>query len=122
MALSFWDNATWDEAIWDSTILLDDTHDGDYHKKLQEKFDKENQRLKQKREDIIAAYERIVEGKPALAKELTAGFEVIGKSSKNADKSLLSVDFDKLINDLDRTERLWNEYLEMEDEDLMVLL
>jgi uncharacterized protein YPO0396 len=103
-------------------IIVDDTHDGDYHKKLKKRFDKENQRLKRKRDDVIAAYERIVEGKPALAKELTAGFEVKAKSSKKIGKSLPNIDFDKLINDLDRTERLWNEYLEMEDEDLMVLL
>jgi hypothetical protein len=103
-------------------IIVDDTHDGDYHKKLKKRFDKENQRLTRKRDDVIAAYERIVEGKPALAKELTAGFEVKAKSSKKTGKSLPSIDFDKLINDLDRTERLWNEYLEMEDEDLMVLL
>ena len=103
-------------------IVVDDTHDGDYHKKLKKRFDKENQRLKRKRDDVIAAYERIVEGKPELAKELTAGFEVKAKSSKSSGKSLPSIDFDKLINDLDRTEQLWNEYLEMEDEDLMVLL
>ena len=103
-------------------IVVDDTHDGDYHKKLKKRFDKENQRLKRKRDDVIAAYERIVEGKPDLAKELTAGFEVKAKSSKRSGKSLPSIDFDKLINDLDRTEQLWNEYLEMEDEDLMVLL
>ena len=103
-------------------IIVDDTHDGDYHKKLKKQFDKENQRLKRKRDDVIAAYERIVEGKPDLAKELTAGFEIKAKSSKKADKSLPNIDFDKLINDLDRTEQLWNEYLEMEDEDLMVLL
>lgn len=103
-------------------IIVDDTHDGDYHKKLKKQFDKENQRLKRKRDDVIAAYERIVEGKPDLAKELMAGFEIKAKSSKKADKSLPNIDFDKLINNLDRTERLWNEYLEMEDEDLMVLL
>jgi len=103
-------------------IIVDDTHDGDYHKKLKKRFDEENQRLKRKRDDVIAAYERIVEGKPDLAKELTAGFEIKAKSSKKADKSLPNIDFDKLINNLDRTERLWNEYLEMEDEDLMVLL
>jgi len=35
---------------------------------------------------------------------------------------VITVDFDKLINDLARVELLWNEYLEMEDEDVMVLL
>ena len=104
-------------------IVVDDTHDGDYHKKLKKRFDKENQRLKRKRDDVIAAYERIVEGKPDLAKELTAGFEVIDKKIESKGPVFVSnIDFDRLINDLVRTQKLWDEYLEMEDEDLMVLL
>ena len=104
-------------------IITDDTHDGDYHKKLQKRFDEEKQRLEQRRKDVIAAYERIVEGKPDLAKELTAGFEVIDKQNDNKNQAFVSnIDFDRLINDLASAERLWNEYLEMEDEDLMVLL
>ena len=104
-------------------IIVDDTHDGDYHTKLKKRFDKENQRLKRKRDDVIAAYERIVEGKPDLAKELTAGFEVIDKKIESKGPVFVSnIDFDRLINDLDRTQKLWDEYLEMEDEDLMVLL
>ena len=104
-------------------IIVDDTHDGDYHKKLQKRFYEEKQRLEQKRKDVIAAYERIVEGKPDLAKELTAGFEVIDKQIESKGPVFVSnIDFDRLINDLDRTQKLWDEYLEMEDEDLMVLL
>jgi hypothetical protein len=34
-------------------IIVDDTHDGDYHKKLKKRFDEENQRLKQKRETLL---------------------------------------------------------------------
>ena len=104
-------------------IIVDDTHDGDYHKKLQKRFDEEKQRLEQRRKDVIAAYERIVEGKPDLAKELTAGFEVIDKKIESKGPVFVSnIDFDRFINDLDRTQKLWDEYLEMEDEDLMVLL
>jgi len=103
-------------------IIVDDTHDGNYHKKLKKRFDEDNQRLKQKRKDIIAAYERIVEGKPALAKQLIAGFEVKDKNTNNRGQLTPSIDFDKFLKDLDRVDRLWNEYLEMEDEDLMVLL
>jgi len=103
-------------------IIVDDTHDGNYHKKLKKRFDEDNQRLKQKRKDIIAAYERIVEGKPALAKQLIAGFEVKDKNTNNKGQLTPSIDFDKFLKDLDRVDRLWNEYLEMEDEDLMVLL
>lgn len=106
-----------------SPFIVIDTHDGDYHKKLKQRFDDENQRLKQKRKDIITAYERIVEGKPALADELTVGFEVTSKGNTNSGKvSSKTIDFDRLANDLDRVERLWNEYIEMEDEDWMVLL
>jgi len=105
-----------------SPIIITDTHDGDYHKKIKKRFDKENQRLKKKREDIIEAYERIVEGKPALAKQLIDGFEVKDKNTDSKEQSTPSIDFDKFLKDLDRVERLWNEYLEMEDEDLMVLL
>ena len=104
-------------------IIIDDTHDGDYHKRLQKRFDEENQRVKLKREAVIAAYERIVEGKPDLAKELVAGFEVKAKTSKSKGQVLQpTIDFDKFLKDLDRVEQLWNEYLDMEDEDLMVLL
>ena len=104
-------------------IIIDDTHDGDYHKRLQKRFDEENQRVKLKREEVIAAYERIVEGKPDLAKELVAGFEVKAKTSKSKGQVLQpTIDFDKFLKDLDRVEQLWNEYLDMEDEDLMVLL
>ena len=105
-----------------SPIIITDTHDGDHHKKIKKRFDKENQRLKQKREDIIEAYERIVEGKPALAKQLIDGFEVKDKNIDSKKQLTPSIDFDKFLKDLDRVERLWNEYLEMEDEDLMVLL
>ena len=104
-------------------IIVDDTHDGDYHKRLKERFDEENQRVKRKREDIIAAYERIVEGKPDVAKELVEGFEVKTKQRGSKGKDLLPrIDFDKFMKDLDRVEELWSQYLEMEDEDLMVLL
>jgi hypothetical protein len=103
--------------------LILDTHDGDYHKKLKELFDEQNQRDKRKREDIIAAYERIVEGKPDVAKELTSGFEVKNKGKYNKYQVITpNIDFDKFIKDLDRVEKLWNQYLDMEDEDLMALL
>ena len=104
-------------------IVIDDTHDGDYIKKRQKLFDEEIQRVARKRQDIVAAYERIVEGKPEVAKELVFGFEVKVKNKNNKQqKTMPSIDFDKFIKDLDRVERLWNEYLEIEDEDLLVLL
>ena len=127
MATAFQSNAFQTNAFQISgappPIIIDDTHDGDYRKHLQKRFDEENQRVKLRREAVIAAYERIVEGKPDLAKELVAGFEVKAKTSKSKGQVLQpTIDFDKFLKDLDRVEQLWNEYLDMEDEDLMVLL
>lgn len=104
-------------------IIVIDTHDGDYHKRRKKLFDDENQRVTRKREDIIAAYERIVEGKPDEAKELVEGFEV--KDKKRASKAQVlgpKIDFDRFMKDLDRVERLWELYLEIEDEDFLILL
>jgi hypothetical protein len=104
-------------------IVVIDTHDGDYHKRRKKLFDDENQRVTRKREDIIAAYERIVEGKPDEAQELVEGFEV--KDKKRASKAQAlgpKIDFDRFMKDLDRVERLWELYLEIEDEDFLILL
>ena len=104
-------------------IIIDDTHDGDYHKRRKRLFDEEIQRVARNRGKVIAAYERIVEGKPDEAEELTAGFEVIVKKNKGKGQILApKIDFDRFVKDLDRVERLWELYLDMEDEDLMVLL
>ena len=104
-------------------IIIIDTHDGDYIKRRKKLFDEEIQRVARNRDKIIAAYERIVEGKPDEAEELMAGFEVIDKETKNKVQVFgPKIDFDRFVKDLDRVERLWELYLEMEDEDLMVLL
>lgn len=125
MITAFQPNAFQNNAfqIAETPIIVIDTHDGDYVKKRKKRFDKEIQRLAKNRDGIIAAYERIVEGKPEEAKELVAGFEV--KEKKSASKTQViapKIDFDKFIKDLDRVERLWELYLEIEDEDLLVLL
>lgn len=104
-------------------IIVIDTHDGDHVKRRKKKFNEEIQRLAKNREGIIAAYERIVEGRPEEAKELVEGFEVKQKKKANKVKvNLPKIDFDRFIKDLDRVERLWELYLEIEDEDLLVLL
>ena len=101
-------------------IVVDDTHDGDHRKKQKKRFDKENQRLKQKRKDIVAAYERIVEGKPDIADEIAKPFIVT--DLKKTENGKPKIDYDKMFADLNRIERIWAEYLEMDDEDMLVLL
>jgi len=106
-----------------SGLLFEDGHDGDYHKRRKKLFDDENQRVTRKREDIIAAYERIVEGKPDEAQELVEGFEVKDKKKASKAQALSpKIDFDRFMKNLDRVERLWELYLEIEDEDFLILL
>jgi hypothetical protein len=117
MALGGWDVGTWDDAVWDGSLILvgDDTHDGKYLKK---QFDEEKRRYAKRRKDIIAAYERVVEDKPEIAKEIVKPF-VKAEAEK---LSSPQIDFDKLLANIDETERLWATFLEMDDEDILVMM
>jgi len=107
--------------IYGAVIL--DTHDGDYHKKLKSKFDKEQRSLRRKKKDIIAAYERIVEGRPDIAAEIVKGYEKPLAATQYTDAlQPANINFDSLINNLDRMDQLWNEAMELDDEDILVLL
>ncbi len=99
-------------------IVYVDTHDGDFHKKV---FDKEISAKALKREDLIEAYERLVEGKVRAAQTIIKPFaEIPAKANKTV--SVQKIDFNKMLADIDRTERLWNLYVEMDDEDILLLL
>jgi hypothetical protein len=117
MALGGWDTGIWDSAVWDGPLftISDDTHDGKYLKK---RFDEEKRLYEQRRKNIIAAYERVVEGKPDVAEEIVRPFV------KAATENLSSpqIDFDRLLNNIDEVERLWAIFLEMDDEDILVMM
>ena len=117
MALGGWDTGIWDIAVWDGPLFTvsDDTHDGKYLKK---QFDKEKRRYDQRRKDIIAAYERVVEGKPDVAEEIVRPF-VKAETEK---LSSPQIDFDRLLANIDEVERLWATFLEMDDEDILVMM
>ena len=96
-------------------IIIDDTHDGDYHKK---KFEEELAATKRKKDSIIQAYERLVEGKPDVAEEIAAPYS----APPTKKQPQPTVNFDKLLADAARAEQLWQQYLEMDDEDVLMLL
>lgn len=110
-----WDVGTWDSATWDyvTPIVVLDTHDGDYLKK---KFAKEIQDKKRRKDEIIYAFERIVEGRPDVATEIAAPY-----TEKRA-STLPAIDYDKMLDDLDRVERIWNLHIQLDDEEVMMLL
>ena len=99
-------------------IVLMDMHDGDFHKKV---FDKEISAKALKREDMIEAYERLVEGKVRAVQAIVKPF-VEAPIKTNKAVSTPKIDFDRMLADIDRTERLWSLYVEMDDEDILLLL
>ena len=97
------------------SLIIVDTHDGDYHKK---KFEEEKARAARKKADIVQAYEQLVEGRPSVAEEIAAPY--IQPPSKTFAKP--TINYDKLLADTDRAEKLWRAYLEMDDEEVLLLL
>jgi hypothetical protein len=110
----YWDTGTWDEATWDYvTPLIDVGHDGDYLKK---KFAKEVDDAARRKAEIVYAFERIVEGRPDVAEEIAAPF------METRAATLPAIDYDRLLADLDRVQRIWDLHLELDDEDVLALI
>ena len=109
-----WDVGTWDEATWDYvTPLIDVGHDGDYFKK---KFAKEIADAARRKAEIVYAFERIVEGRPDVAEEIAAPF------METRAATLPAIDYDRMLEDLDRVQRIMDLYIELDDEEVLALL
>ena len=110
----YWDTGTWDEATWDYvTPLIDVGHDGDYLKK---KFAKEVADAARRKAEIVYAFERIVEGRPDVAEEIAAPF------METRAATLPAIDYDRMLADLDRVQRIWDLHIELDDEDVLALI
>ena len=96
-------------------VVMNIYHDGKYLKK---RFDEEKRLYEQRRKNIIAAYERVVEGKPDVAEEIVRPFVKAATEKVSSPQ----IDFDKLLANIDKVERLWATFLEMDDEDILVMM
>jgi len=96
-------------------IIIDDTHDG---RRFKEQLKRERKLREKKKQAILDAFERIVEGRPEIAEEIAAPFIVQPK----AKSTVLAINYDALFADLDRVQRIWDTHLEMDDEDVLTLL
>ena len=96
-------------------IVIDDTHDG---RRFKEQLERERKLREKKKQAILDAFERIVEGKPEIAEEIAAPFIVPPK----AKSAVRAINYDALFADLDRVQRIWDTHLEMDDEDVLTLL
>lgn len=100
-------------------VILVDTHDGD--KKKHKRFDEEAKKRAERRKEIIAAYEELVEGKPRVAQEIVAPFVEVEVVEAEV-IPVARIDFDALLNDVTRMERLYRELQELDDEEALLLL
>ena len=96
-------------------IVIDDTHDG---RRFKEQLKRERKLREKKKQAILDAFERIVEGRPELAEEIAAPFIVLPK----AKSAVRAINYDALFADLDRVQRIWDLHLELDDEDVLTLL
>lgn len=101
-------------------IVLIDTHDGD--KRKHKRFDEEAKKRAERRKEIIAAYEELVEGKPRVAQEIVAPFVETDIEVVEAAIPVAQINFDALLNDVARMERLYRELQELDDEEALLLL
>ena len=110
-----WDTGTWDDATWDyvSQIVEFDTHDGDY---LRKKFAKEVADAARRKAEIVYAFERIVEGRPEAAAEIAEPF------METRAATLPAIDYDRMLADLDRVQRIRDLHIELDDEDVLALI
>ena len=98
-------------------IVVIDTHDGDVRRKRRVKEGVEERELR--RQQIIAAYEHLVEGKPLVAESIVEEFKVAGPISERVEAR---VDWDRVLANIDAVERLYAAYIDMDDEDVLLLL
>lgn len=88
-------------------VILIDTHDGD--KRKDHKFREEAKKRAERRQEIIAAYEELVEGKPRVAQEIVAPFVEVAVVDAEV-VPVAQINFDALLNDVARMERLYRNF------------
>ncbi len=102
-------------------VIEIDMHDGD--KKRKKRLAEESAKAKKRRDEVVALFEHLVEGKPLVAEEIAAPYvkEATISELKSID-FINTVDFDALMADLARVQQIYDAYIEMDDEEVLALL
>ena len=95
-------------------VVTFDTHDGD---RVRKRIRKVRDERELRREQVITAYQTLLEARPEEATELVAEYATPATTLRAP-----SIDFDALLADIDAAERLYEAYLEMDDEEVMMLI
>jgi hypothetical protein len=98
-------------------IYIDDTHDPGPDK-LKKQLKREQEKNKKRRDEIVAAYERIVEGK--IPEEIIAPY-VESFATIATKQNVTLTDIDKLVFNLDKMQLIWDDYIESDDEEILLL-
>jgi hypothetical protein len=124
--IGIWDTSLWDGASWgaDPYIYVDDTHDGDFRAR---KMREEREAVEQRRQRVLALYERIVEGKQSLpdAAEyiVTRAVEAAGVEARSDILKAPTIDLGRILAGLERASAIQRDMqLEADDEEVMLLL
>ena len=112
------DSGSFTGVVETAPIVIIDMHDGGPKRRK-----KEADKQKQRRDEVIALFEHIVEGKPLVAEEIAAPFikQATISNLKSID-FINTVDFDALMADLVRVQQIYDAYIEMDDEEVLALL
>ena len=98
-------------------IIIDDRHDPGPDK-LKKQLKREQEKNKKRRDEIVAAYERIVEGK--IPEEIIAPYvETFATIATKQDVTL--TDIDKMLFNLDKMQLIWDDHIESDDEEILLL-
>jgi len=95
-----------------------DTHDGGGRKKDESERKRLAEKNKKRRAEIIAAFEYIVEGKPLIAEEIAEEFII----TKATNDTPMVVNFDGMLGNLDRVNKIYSVMIDLDDEDVFLLL
>jgi hypothetical protein len=101
-------------------VIVIDTHDGGKNKRKQPRYDEDSKRREARRNEVIAVYEELVEGRPRVVAEIVAPF--VETAAPFDIPPVNAIDFDALLADVTRVEALYRELEEMDDEEVLLLL
>jgi hypothetical protein len=94
-------------------IILTDSHEGD--KKRKKNWDEEKAKRERRKQELITVYEQLHETRPEIAERIVEPHLTVNIKQP-------TVNWDALLGDLDRVERLMQEHQEMDDEEVLLLL
>lgn len=116
---AFQSNAFQNNAFQTAGGILFDMHDGgDRRKKEAAERKKYAAKQKARREEILALFEQIVEGKPQVAEEIAEPFVIVQATAQ----APAVINYDAMFANLDKIEQIYNAWIDMDDEDVIRLL